>query len=287
MAEAAWLRSSDHLPVSDVETMAYMRGKCVRDIWGDRIAMENATRKYLAVVAGKAARIPFHGCIEGKESNLESVIRFFPGWTLEEADRLWCASFVYYCCREAGFEIPIRPDECKTCHLAGCIAWEEFARGDARIEYHEGKKSFLPEAGDIVLYDRVFENREHDHMGIVLRSTGNTIIAAEGNLNNASGIIERPKDEHIRGYIRIPDGYRYRRIIMDHRTEELILHFVTEEDRSEVARTWPADHRPSLKKRHDPCAADGQMPLRSGPLRFQRRQLAYRHGHGRDHGVRF
>ena len=46
-------------------------------------------------------------------------------------------------------------------------------------------------------------------MGIVLRSTGNTIIAAEGNLNNTSGIIERPKDAHIRGYIRIPDGYRY------------------------------------------------------------------------------
>ena len=44
-------------------------------------------------------------------------------------------------------------------------------------------------------------------MGIVLQSTGNTIIAAKGNLNNASGIIERPKDAHIRGYIRIPDGY--------------------------------------------------------------------------------
>ena len=46
-------------------------------------------------------------------------------------------------------------------------------------------------------------------MGIVLQSTGNKIIAAEGNLTNASGIIERSRDEHIRGYIRIPDGYRY------------------------------------------------------------------------------
>ena len=40
--------------------------------------MEKATRKNLAKVAEKAAQIPFHGYIEGKESNLEPVIRFFP-----------------------------------------------------------------------------------------------------------------------------------------------------------------------------------------------------------------
>ena len=216
--------------------------------------MEKATRESLAKVAGKAAQIPLHGYIEGKESNLEPVIRFFPKWTLREADGLWCAAFVYYCCREAGFEIPIRPDECRSCHLAGCIAWEEFAQGDVQIEYHSGNESFLPEAGDIVIYDRVFGNREHDHMGIVLRSTRNTIIAAEGNLNNTSGIIERVKDAHIRSYIRIPDGYRYRGIPMDYRTENLILHFVTEDDLNEVARTWPSDHRPISGK-----AAEGMI----------------------------
>ena len=194
--------------------------------------MDNTTRKHLAEVAGKAAQIPFHGDMEGKESNLEPVIRFFPNWTLREADGLWCAAFVYYCCREAGFEIPIRPDECKTCHLAGCIAWEELAAGDPRITYHKGGEGFVPDAGDIVLYDRVFENR------------GDTILAAEGNIANRSGIIERPKDAHIRGYIRIPDGYKYRRMMMDYQTENLILHFVKEDDVSEVARTWPADHHP-------------------------------------------
>ena len=173
------------------------------------IGMEKATRKKLAEIAGKAAQIPFHGYLEGKESNLDPIIRFFPKWTLREADGLWCAAFVYYCCRKAGFEIPIRPDECKTCHLAGCIAWEEFALGDIQTAYRKGTEGFVPEAGDIVIYDRVFQDREHDHMGIILQSTENTIIAAEGNLNNTSGIIERPKDEHIRGYIRIPDGYRY------------------------------------------------------------------------------
>ena len=206
--------------------------------------MEKATRKTLAKIAGEAAQLPFHGDMEGKESNLEPIIRFFPNWTLREADGLWCAAFVYYCCREAGFEIPIRPEACKTCHLAGCIAWEEFAAGDPRIAYHQGSQGFVPEVGDIVLYDRVFENKEHDHIGIVLENRENTIVAAEGNIHNKSGIIERPKDAHIRGFIRIPDGYKYRRMTMDDQTENLILHFVTEGDVSEVARTWPADHHP-------------------------------------------
>ena len=171
--------------------------------------MEKATRKTLAEVAEKAARIPFHGRVGGQGSNLWPIVRLFPNWTTEEADGLWCAAFVYYCCREAGFEIPVRPDECRTCHLAGCAAWEEFAAGDPRIGYHQGGEGFVPEAGDIVLYDRVFENKEHDHIGIVLENRENTIVVAEGNINNKSGIIERPKDGHIRGYIRIPDGYRY------------------------------------------------------------------------------
>ena len=31
---------------------------------------------------------------------------------------------------------------------------------------------------------------------------------------------------------------------MDYQLENLILHYVTEEDLTEVARTWPADHHP-------------------------------------------
>ena len=34
--------------------------------------------------------------------------------------------------------------------------WEDFATNDERIEYHLGSdNTFIPEAGDIVLYDRV------------------------------------------------------------------------------------------------------------------------------------
>ena len=48
--------------------------------------MEKATRENLAKVAEKAAQIPFHGYMEGEESNLEPVIRFFPKWPQREAD---------------------------------------------------------------------------------------------------------------------------------------------------------------------------------------------------------
>ena len=171
--------------------------------------MGEATRAHLAEVAGEMALIPFHGALDGQASNLGPLVAPFPTWKVEEADGVWCAAFVYYCCRETGFEFPIRPKECRTCHLAGCVAWEEWAMGDPRIAYHPRQDGFVPEPGDIVLYDRVFENRAHDHIGIVLENRGRTLLAAEGNVNNVSCLVERPLDDHIRGYIRLPDGYRY------------------------------------------------------------------------------
>ncbi|MBR3739805.1 MAG: CHAP domain-containing protein [Clostridia bacterium] len=171
--------------------------------------MEKATREKLAKAAREKALIPFHGYIQGQASNLAPIIRFFPKWTLEEADGLWCAAFVYFCCVEAGFEIPYRPKECIACHLAGCLGWEEFAISDPQITYRKRTEAYVPQAGDIVLYDRVFNSQEHDHMGIVLQKRKDTILAAEGNVRNVSGLIERPLDEHIRAYIRIPDGYQY------------------------------------------------------------------------------
>ncbi|WP_310603787.1 CHAP domain-containing protein [Anaerosporobacter sp.] len=173
--------------------------------------MEDVTRKRLAEVARQKAQIPFHGYIKDKESNIEPIIKHFPKWNIKEADRAWCAAFVYYCCIETGFQIPYSPNECISCSLAGCGGWEEYAIGDSRIEYHRRDGSFTPEIGDIVIYDKVFINQEHDHIGIILEIFDNTIIVAEGNTfnDNISGVIERPIDEHIRAYIRIPNGYCY------------------------------------------------------------------------------
>lgn len=173
--------------------------------------MENATREKLAKIAIEKAQMPFHGYLENKESNIEPIINYFPKWNIRDADRSWCAAFVYYCCIEAGFQIPYSPNECITCSLAGCGGWEEYAIGDNRIEYHRRSERFSPEPGDIVIYDRVFINQEHDHIGIILEVNSNTIIVAEGNTfnDNISRVIERTIDDHIRAYIRIPNGYKY------------------------------------------------------------------------------
>lgn len=175
--------------------------------------MSQSTRGELARIARKMSEHPFHGFVDGEPSNLEPIIRPFPGWNVKEADQLWCAAFVYFCCVETGFVIPHRPNECVSCNLAGCLAWEEWATRDARIGYYRINEDglFVPQAGDIVLYDRVFSGVEHDHIGIVLENRDDKILVAEGNLphENRSGIIERPIDDHIRAFIRIPDGYVY------------------------------------------------------------------------------
>ena len=81
--------------------------------------------------------------------------------------------------------------------------------GDSRIAYQPGENTGFPKAGDIVLYDRVFCNQPHDHMGIIVQKMDKMLIVAEGNVQNQSGIIHRPLDAHIRAFIRLPDGYRY------------------------------------------------------------------------------
>ena len=119
--------------------------------------MKVATRQQLAIIAKSEAQRCFHGTVMQMESNLQPIVEPFPGWSLEEADGMWCAAFVYYCCIKAGFIFPIKPKECKSCHLAGCGAWEEWAMSDENIIYSlTSNEMFTPEPGDIVLFDKVF-----------------------------------------------------------------------------------------------------------------------------------
>ncbi len=168
-----------------------------------------ATRAELTQIAEELAQLPFHGNTDGSGSNIAPLIAHFPKWNVQAADKLWCAAFVYHCCIRAGYEIPYSPDECVTCSLAGCGGWEEFAQGDKRIGYYRNTEDFVPEPGDIVLYDRVFCDREHDHIGIVLKVTETGLLTAEGNVDNRSQLVSRRRDAHVRAFIRLPDGYRY------------------------------------------------------------------------------
>jgi len=168
------------------------------------------TLQHLADTAKYEAQRCFHGAVMQTEPNIHQIINPFPKWTLEEADGMWCAAFVYHCCIKAGFKIPIRPNECQSCNLAGCGAWEEWAMADVNIIYSPSiKNDFSPKPGDIVLFDKVFIDKEHDHIGIIIENKDNSIVVAEGNINNISGVIERSKDLHVRAYIRLPENYVY------------------------------------------------------------------------------
>lgn len=170
-----------------------------------------ATGSMLAKTAKELALSPLHGFVDGKESNLQPLVQHFRRWDVHNADRLWCAAFVYHACITAGFQLPFSPDECTVCSLAGVPAWEELAQKDPRIGYYP-QSNFQPLPGDIVLYDHVFCDQPHDHIGIVIENHPDYILAAEGNIEstNTSGLITRQKDHHIRCYIRFPENYSWR-----------------------------------------------------------------------------
>lgn len=159
----------------------------------------------LADVAKREALKDFHGAVLGTASNLEPIAKLFPKtptWDLSDWENCWCAAFVYYCVVSAGFILPVRyPDKGVTCNFAGCIAWEQWAKLRENNCWYDATE--IPEIGDIVLFDNVFQNKEHDHIAVILSASANHIITAEGNFNNVSAIVTRQIDEHIRGYVRI------------------------------------------------------------------------------------
>ncbi len=167
-------------------------------------------RLRLAAIAREEAEKSYHGKQDGCAPNIQQIVARFPKWSVDEADGLWCAAFVYHCVLLTGYELPAHPEGAVSCSLAGCLAWEEWAQADARVAYYRGDDcAFQPAAGDIVLFDRVFNNTEHDHIGVVLENHDDYIVTAEGNVENVSRVLERRKDGHIRAYIRIPDRYSY------------------------------------------------------------------------------
>ncbi len=164
-------------------------------------------RSDLASVAVKNAYYPFHGNIMGLESNLQPIADLFPKWDLTNWDNKWCAAFVFYCCIETGYDIPVKHShESINCNFAGCSAWEKWASiEDNDFYYKYNSADFEPQIGDIVLYDNVFIDQEHDHIGIIVDTSQDYLRVAEGNINNISSVVRRPLNSKIRGFIRIPD----------------------------------------------------------------------------------
>jgi len=116
----------------------------------------------------------------------------------------WCCAFVYYCCLQAGFTFPVKPIESHRSTLGVVKVWCDWADLCENRFYHAADAvEFIPEVGDIVLFDRLLENVELDHIGIVVGIEQEGLVTAEGNVTNKSGVFYRPFNEQINGYIRL------------------------------------------------------------------------------------
>ncbi|MHC4473377.1 MAG: CHAP domain-containing protein [Planctomycetota bacterium] len=113
----------------------------------------------------------------------------------------WCGAFAYYCCLEAGFAIAPEPSEHVNGSLAAVRTWHEWASlpGSGLLV----ARSDGAEVGDIILFDRLLEDRPLDHLGIVVGVEPEAIITGEGNVRNRAGIFRRPVDGHVNSFVRL------------------------------------------------------------------------------------
>lgn len=124
----------------------------------------------------------------------------------------WCASFVTWCCDQAGMNLPVNAPTGYT--FALCEAWQIWAQKKGFYYDNDGKSTFAP--GDIVLFDwdqksiHEPDTDWEDHIGIIIsfdHYTGKWVVA-EGNVNDKCQIMKRSFSV-IQGVIRIPEGFRF------------------------------------------------------------------------------
>ena len=113
----------------------------------------------------------------------------------------WCCAFAYYCCLEAGFEIDPEPSPRVNGSLAAVRTWHEWASLPEVGLLLPPAAS--PESGDIVLFDQLLEEKELDHLGVVVGVGPDGIITAEGNVHNRGGVFSRSVDDHVNGFVRL------------------------------------------------------------------------------------
>ena len=149
-------------------------------------------------------------CYNGDREML-NIARYWPEEdAIERLKGRWGAAFVYHCCMESGFYLPIRLEGFPQ-RFDSVKTWLDFGSMLENGFYHaRGEMGFTPERGDIVIFDRMLEDKEpYDHMGVVVLATEDIITVAEGNArgSNMSDVLEHSSTHHVRGYIRLPNCY--------------------------------------------------------------------------------
>ncbi len=150
------------------------------------------------------AKKNYHGTTFASLGNLYPFAKVF-----EEAgdappevlDRDWSGAFCYVCVKAAGVDLPLHyPDTRVPRSFAFVEGWEAYARLPKIGAWHAPGE--FPQVGDLV----VFEGPQSTpgQMGVVLSLTESTMEVAMGNYKGHSALLERPLDEGIKGWIRLP-----------------------------------------------------------------------------------
>lgn len=147
------------------------------------------------------------------ESDAVPLVKYWlDGDAFERLSKQWSAAFVYHCCYEAGFILPLHDPRVEN-GFDEIKGWLDFGSLLSNGFYHpKGESGFVPERGDIVIFDRMFEDKQPaDHMGVVVMTAPERITVAEGNArqSNVSDVIEHSATHHVRGYIRLPNWYQF------------------------------------------------------------------------------
>ena len=157
----------------------------------------------LARIAREEAQKNYHGNTDAAIANFQPVLAHFAGEkdaTEALLDANWSGAFVYHCVSLAEMPLPARyPDPRIGMSFAHAVAWIRYARLPKIRLWLRAEEE--PEVGDLVVVD---PNGDASYqVGIVLSVGAEALEIAEGNYHNHSAIVERPRDEHICGYIRL------------------------------------------------------------------------------------
>lgn len=140
-------------------------------------------RSKLADIAEAVAGSDIVGVPEDRR--YREICKYWPDEDIHKTlQNSWCAAFVYHCCWQAGFRLPIRYPN-GICRFAGVVAWLAWAQlPETDFLHYDGQDGFTPQRGDIVIYERLLSDHPHDHIGIVLGCDEDEIVVAEGNRDN-------------------------------------------------------------------------------------------------------